>query len=146
MSRTAVAALLVLAAGCAPKLYFNQTFLVSEELKVTRTGYVSLKSTGEVFDLSPIRNQEPGAGDRILLAKVHGTYLVVGDGFRRPWRLWPVGGDAAKFEPIDLDPGAGGFQAPTLEMSGDCALLRWQDRQAFVNADGDVDEKRCPER
>lgn len=146
MSRIAYAALLTVALGCAPKLYFNHSFLVPEELKVTRSGYVSLKSTGESFDFAPIKAQEPRAGERLLLVKVHGTYLVVGDGFRHVWRMWPAGADQAKYKPVgDLDAGPEGFASPTLEVSGKCGLVRWEERQAFVTADGDVDEKKCPE-
>ena len=134
---------LAVAAGCAPKLRFNQSFLVSEELKVTRSGFVSLKSTGESFDLSPIAAQEP-AVERVVLLKVHGVYLLTGHGFRHLWRLEPAGDDQASYEPVELQPGPDGFVSPALEVSGDCALLRWEDRQVWVNAEGEVDENACP--
>ncbi|MGI5862769.1 MAG: hypothetical protein ACOX6T_12025 [Myxococcales bacterium] len=133
---------LLLALGCAPKLRFNQSFLVAEELKVARSGFVSLKSTGESFDFAPIAAKEPGA-KRVVLVKLHGTYLLTGDGFRHLWRVWPAGKDEAYFEPVELDPGPDGFLSPTLEMSGECVLVRWQERQAYVNADGDADENAC---
>ena len=152
MSRTPKAlfalVLCALGMGCAPTLFFNQTFLVPEDLKLSGNGYASLKSTGESFDFTPIKAQEPKAADRITLVKIRGSYIVVGEGFRKVWRLWSGGKDKAKFEAVDL--GAGGpqgFQGPTLEVSGKCALLKWQkdagNAQAFINSDGDVDEKKC---
>jgi len=138
--------------GCAPTLFFNRSFLTAEELKLNKDGYASLKSTGETFDLGPIKALEAAAGDRVLVLEVHGTYLLVGDNFKRVWRLWHGGTDKAKFEALDKPlsgiPG-GGFSSPTLEPSGKCALMKWkkgtQEGQAFINADGDVDEKKCPE-
>lgn len=152
MSRKLVAplalSLLVSGMGCAPTLFFNQTFLVPEDLKLSNNGYASLKSTGESFDFTPIKAQEPKAGDHVTLVKVRGTYLVVGEGFRKVWKLWGGGKDKAKYEAVELGSGSPqGFRAPTLEVSGKCALLKWQKgagtAQAFINSDGDVDEKKC---
>jgi hypothetical protein len=143
MHRFQLALLLaVFALGCAPKLRFNQSFLVSEELKVARGGFVSLKSTGESFDLGPITRLEPKA-ERVVVIKLHGSYLLTGDGFHHLYRLWPRGTDEAAYEPVELEPGPDGFVSPTLEISGDCALVRWEQRQAFVNAEGDVDANKC---
>ena len=152
MSRTpsALFALVLcsLGMGCAPTLFFNQTFLVPEDLKLSNNGYASLKSTGESFDFAPIKAQEPKAGDRIQLMKIRGSSIVVGEGFRRVWRLWTGGKDKAKFEPVELGAGINqGFLSPTLEVSGKCALLKWQKNarpaQAFINSDGDVNETKC---
>lgn len=145
MHRIAFAALAL--AACAPALTANQSFLVPEELKLAPNGYASLKTTGESFDLSPIKAREPRA-ERVQILKVHGTYVLVGDGFRHAWELWPGGADELHFKPLDLKPGAQGFAQPVLEASGNCALLRWQKgispAQAYVNADGDVNDKTCP--
>lgn len=142
---------LVGAAGCAPTLHFNQSFLVAEELKLSSKGYASLKSTGESFDLQPIQQQE-GKVERVVLLKVHGSYLVVGEGFKHLWRLWAGGRDEAKFKPVDLgelQPATGGLGSPSLEPAGKCALFKWSKgattAQVFVTADGDVDAKRCPD-
>ncbi len=146
MSRISILIALAVAA-CAPTLIANQSFLVSEELKLAPSGYASLKSTGESFDLGPIKSQEPKT-DRIQILKVHGSYVVVGDGFRKAWTLWPGGKDEMHYKPLKLEPGAQGFSQPALEPSGNCALLKWQKgvspAQAYVNADGDVNEKNCP--
>ena len=148
MSRTTVGSLiaLVLSTACAPTLTFNQSFLVPEELKLAGNGYASLKSTGESFDLSPIKAAEK-SGDRLQILKVHGAYVLVGDGFQHAWRLWPAGKDEMHYKPLDLAPGGSGFSGATLEASGNCALLKWQKggkpAQTFVNSDGDVDEKKC---
>jgi len=132
--------------GCTPTLLFNQTFLVSEDLKVTSSGYVSLKSTGETFDLSPIRAIERG-GDRVVLAKVHGTFIVTGDGFRKLWRVWPAGRDQAKYKAVEYDPGPDGIRGPAMEIAGNCVVVHW-DRlgnpgTVYVTADGDADETKC---
>ena len=146
MRRIPIIALLALAA-CAPTLTFNQSFLVPEELKLAPNGYASLKSTDESFDLGPIKAQETKT-DRVEILKVHGTYVLVGDGYKKVWTLWPAGKDLYHFEPLKLEPGAGGFSQPTLETSGNCALLKWQKgaspAQAFVNSDGAVNDKNCP--
>jgi hypothetical protein len=127
-------------------LIFNQSFLVPEDLKLAPNGYASLKSTGESFDLSPIKAREKNV-DRIQILKVHGAYLLVGDGFQHAWRLWPDSKDEMHYKPLDLPPGAKGFASATLEASGNCALLRWtrggMPAQAYVNSDGDVDDKKC---
>ena len=134
-------------AACAPTLIFNQSFLVPEELKLAPNGYASLKSTGESFDLGPIKQQETKT-DRIQILKIHGTYVLVGDGFKKVWRLWPGGKDEMHYEPLKLEPGTQGFSQPALETSGNCALLKWQKgaspAQAYVNADGAVNDKNCP--
>jgi hypothetical protein len=146
MFRISTLAALALAA-CAPTLIANQSFLVPEELKLDPSGYVSLKSTGESFDLGPIKKLEPKT-DRIQILKIHGTYVLVGDSFRKVWTLWPGGKDEMHYKPTKLEPGAQGFSQPTLETSGNCALLKWQKgaspAQAYVNADGDVNDKNCP--
>lgn len=134
-------------AACAPTLISNQSFLVPEELKLAPNGYASLKSTGESFDFAPIKKEEPRT-DRLEIFKVHGTYVLVGDGFHHAWQLWPGGKDEMHYKPLKLDPGAQGFSQPTLESSGNCALLKWQKgvspAQAYVNSDGDVNDKSCP--
>lgn len=149
MFRTSLitSAALLATTGCAPTLRFNQTWLASEDLKLARNGYTGLKS-GESFDLQPIRARELTTSERVVILKVHGSYLVVGDGFKHAWRLWGGGKDEAHYEPIDsLKPGAQGFGSPTLEVSGNCALVHWQragaPAQAFVTFKGDVDEKKC---
>ena len=153
MSRTALLLALVLAAltgmGCTPTLFMTRSFLVPEELKPSSTGYASLKSTGETFDLTPIKAQEPKMGDRLQVLEVHGSYILVGEGWKRIWRVWPAGKDEAKYKAVKLESGPAGsvFQSPVLEVSGKCALVKWQSRtgpaQAFINADGDVDAKKC---
>lgn len=145
MFRISIVALALTA--CAPALIANQSFLVPEELKLAPNGYASLKSTGETFDLSPVKTQEAKT-DRIQILKVHGSYILVGDGFRHAWTLWPGGKDEMHYKPLGLEPGAKGFAGVALETSGNCALLKWQKgaspAQAYVNADGDVNEKNCP--
>ena len=147
MNRIALGTLAALATACAPTLRFNQTFLAPEDLKLAKNGYASLKSTGESFDLSPIKAQEIGASDRVVVLKVHGSYILVGDGFAKAFRLWPAGRDEAHYKALDVQPGKQGFVSPTLEVSGKCALIRWQrggaPAQAFVTSEGDVDEKKC---
>ena len=146
MSKTAALLVLVLAA-CAPALTFNQSFLVPEDLKVAPNGYASLKSTGESFDLSPIRAQETKT-DRIQILKIHGTYVLVGDGYKRAWALWSGGKDEYHYKAVKLEPGPQGFSGAVLEASGNCALLKWQKgaspAQAYVNSDGDANDKSCP--
>src|SRR6478735_3504392 len=123
----ALLALAALSAACAPTLHFNQSYLVAEELKLSSKNYASLKSTGESFDLAPIAAQE-GKVERVIVLKVHGTYLLAGEGFKHLWRLWAGGKDEAKFKPVDLGenaPATGGFTAPTLEPAGKCALFKF---------------------
>jgi hypothetical protein len=147
------AALALSGTACTPTLFMNRSFLVPEELKLTQTGYASLKSTGETFDLTPIKAREPSVGDRVLVLEVRGSYLIVGDGWKRVWRVWPSGKDEAKFKPVELaaDPKAEGatFKAPQLEASGKCGLVTWQrgagQGKAFINADGDANEQKCEE-
>ena len=102
LSRTALAACLCLglgAVGCAPTLRFNQTYLTQVELKVSDKGRAALSTTGEVFDLGPIKKAE-GKADKVLLIKVHGTYFIAGEGFRSLWRLWQGGDDEAHYKPV----------------------------------------------
>ena len=148
-----LAPLLALASACTPTLFMNRSFLVPEELRLSRGNYASLKSTGETFDLAPIKAQEPGMGDRVTVLEVRGTYLLVGDGFRKIWRIWPAGRDEAKFKAVDLtaDKSQGAtFKSPSLEASGRCGLLTWHkgasQGRAFITADGDVNEAKCPEQ
>ena len=146
----AVAALAIAAtaAGCASTMTFNQSFLASEDLKIAQKGFVSLKSTGETFDFSGIREAEPNAKN-IVLIKVHGTFLAVGDGFSHVYKIWPsCGKDKAKYKAIRLEPGsAQGFRAPQMTMVGNCALLKWENdagtRQAFIDRGGGTDEAKC---
>jgi hypothetical protein len=145
MSRILIASLF--ATACAPTLASNQSFLTPEDLKVAPNGYVSLKSTGETFDLGPIQKEENNS-DRVEIVKVHGTYVLVGDGYKHAWKLYAPSGDEVHYKPVKFEPGGRGFSQPELEVSGNCALLKWQKggspAQVYVNADGDVDEKNCP--
>ena len=143
-----VAALVVGAAGCASSMVLNQTFLASEDLKIAQKGFVSLKSTGETFDFSGIREAEPNAKN-VVLIKVHGTFIATGDGFSHVYKIWPAcGKDKAKYKAVKLDPASPmGFRAPQLSVAGNCALLKWENdagtRQAFIDRDGDIDENKC---
>jgi hypothetical protein len=134
--------------ACAPTLAANQSFLVPEELKLAPNGYASLKSTGESFDLGPIKKEETRVS-QVEVIKIHGTFVLVGDGFHKVWTLWPGGKDELHYQPAKLEPGPQGFAQPTLEISGNCALLKWQKgaspAQAYVNADGAANEKSCPQ-
>jgi hypothetical protein len=134
--------------GCTPTLFMNRSFLVPEDVKLSNTGYASLKSTGETFDLTPIKAQEPAMGERVLVLEAHGTYVLVGDGWKKVWRVWPSGKDEAKYKALGLLPGnPAGFKSPALEASGKCALLKWDKTtgqgQAFITADGDFNEQKC---
>ena len=137
------------AAGCAPTLRFNQSFLVVEDLKISDKGFASLKSTGESFDLSPIRAAE-GRADRVIVLKVHGTFLLTGEGFKNLWRLWPAGSDQIHYAAIDdAKAPKGGYSGVSLEPAGKCALFTFTKNGApttlYVTAGGDVDSKRCPD-
>jgi hypothetical protein len=135
-------------AGCAPRTYINQSFLSSEDLKIGQTGLVSLKSTGETIDVSGIKAIEPDAKG-VVIIKVHGSYIITGDGFQKVWRLWPLGAkDKAAYEPVKIDPPPGQLKTPTLEKSGSCALLKWiateGEKQLYITGCGKVsDEKAC---
>jgi len=137
------------AAGCAPTLRFNQSFLASEDLRISDKGYASLKSTGESFDLGPIRAAE-GRVDRVVILKVHGTFLLTGEGFKHLWRLFPAGGDEIHYKTIDdAQAPKTGFSGVALDPSGKCALFTFTKNgaptQLYVTAGGDVDSKRCPD-
>jgi hypothetical protein len=145
-----VSSILVFSAGCASKTFFNQSFLTSEELKLSaNSGYVSLKSTGETMDLSGIRTAEPGAKN-IVIIKVHGTFIVTGDGFRKVWKLWPAcGKDAARYSAIKVEPAPVEIKKPVMEKSGECALVKWDEdagpRQVYINSKGTVSPEKCVE-
>jgi hypothetical protein len=152
LTRSALTLALLSGMGCTPTLFSNRSYLVSEELRLSKSNYASLKSTGETFDLSPIKAQEPGMSDRVTVLEVRGTWLLAGDGMRKVWRLWPAGKEEAKYKPVDLAPDKSQgsvFKSPTLEASGKCGLLTWQrgagQGRAFITADGDVNEQKCPE-
>jgi hypothetical protein len=137
------------AAGCAPTLRFNQSFLTAEEIRVSDRGFASLKSTGETFDFTPLRTLE-GKVDRVILLKVHGTWFVTGEGFRHVYRLWPGGDDEAHYKPIEIEKSpVGGFSAPALEPAGKCALFSWTTgggtEKRWLTAGGDVESKGCPD-
>ena len=141
-------ALLAGAAGCASSMTLKQSFLASEDLLITGKGWASLKTTGEAFDLSGIREAEPSA-KKLVIIKVHGTYIATGEGFMRVYKIWPsCGKDKAKYKPIKVDPGSTqGFRTPQLTMVGECALLKWENdsgtRQVYIDRDGDFDETKC---
>lgn len=101
LSRTLLALSVTCLCACAPTLFYNQTFLVSEDLKLGQNGYASLPNTGETVDLSPIKAQEKSA-DRVHYLKVHGASFVVGEGFKQVWRLWSGGIDQAHYKPVKL--------------------------------------------
>jgi hypothetical protein len=150
LSRPLLAAALAAgAAGCAPSLRFNQTYLTQVEMKVSDKGFASLSTTGESFDLGPIRTLE-GKADKVVLIKVHGTYFIAGEGFKSLWRLWQGGDDLAHYKPIEIE-GAprSGFGSPFLEVSGKCAVFSWTKgsgtEKRFVTTGGDVDTKGCPD-
>ena len=137
------------AAGCAPTLRFNQTYLTQVELKVSDKGFAALSTTGEIFDLGPIKKAE-GKADKVILIKVHGTYFIAGEGFRNLWRLWQGGDDEAHYKPVDIE-GAPrtGFGSPLLETAGKCAVFTWTKgsgtEKRFITTGGDVDTKGCPD-
>ncbi len=137
------------AAGCAPTLRFNQSFLVADDMKISDKGYASLKSTGESFDLSPIRAAE-GRVDHVVVFKVHGSYLLVGEGFKHLWRLWPGGQDEVHYQAVDdiTAPGSG-FSGVALEPAGKCVRFTFtkgaSQSQWFVTSGGDHDAKACPD-
>jgi len=139
------------AAGCAPTLRFNQSFLVAEDMKITDKGYASLQSTGESFDLSPIRQVEgKSSADHVIIFKVHGSYFITGEGFKNLWRLWPSGTDEIHYKPVDdLVAPKGGFTGVALAPDGKCALFTFNKSgvptQVHVSSGGDIDAKRCPD-
>ena len=145
-SAAVLACALICAAGCAPTLTFNRSYLVSEEVKVAQDGYGSIKSTGETFNLGPIRALEKPV-DHVQLIETHGSWLLVGDGYQKLWRLWPAGGDSAHYEAVELVSGRRGFAGPQLSQSGNCALIKWTrdgaPAQAFVTSGGSANETRC---
>ena len=136
-----------LAVGCAPKTYLNQSFLTSEELKTGSTGYVSLKSTGETMDLGGLLKEEPDARSLVLI-KIHGVYIITGEGFKKIWRLWASGTDKGSFKPVKFNGITAPLESPSIEKSGECALVRWtfdkSEKQVWVTADGSTNIEKCP--
>lgn len=134
--------------SCLPKIYFNQTFSSAEKVPVTKDGYIALPD-GENFDGSIILEEEKTSPKDISVVKVHGTYLVVADGFRHLWAIFPVSGDKAKVKRIDLLKEDEKFSDPGFEISSQtrCVIFKFNTengiRSVFVDRDGDVDEKRC---
>jgi hypothetical protein len=134
------------ALGCAPKLYFDQTFRYREELKVTEKGYASL-SSAETFDLGPIRKLE-AKFDRVQITKLHGSFFLVADGFKNLWRLWADGTDAAAYKKVDLGL-TRPLESPTLEVAEKCVVLGFTSggvaEKRWITAGGKVDKKGCPD-
>ncbi len=134
--------------SCLPKIYFNQTFSSAEKVPVTKDGYIALPD-GENFDGSIILEEEKRSPEDISVVKVHGTYLVVADGFRHLWAIFPVSGDKAKVKRIDLIKEDEKFSDPGFEISSQtrCVIFKFNtengSRSVFVDRDGDIDEKRC---
>jgi hypothetical protein len=59
------------------------------------------------------------------------------------------GRDKAAYKALKLKPPTAEFVKPSLEKSGDCALLKWTEmageRKAFINRAGDMSPDKCPE-
>jgi hypothetical protein len=135
------------ALGCAPKLYFDQTFHMKEELKVTDKGYASLASE-ETFDLGPVIKAEKRL-DRVLVIKLHGTFFLIGDGFRNLWKLTPASSDQASYEPVKFDGISSMLNSPSLEVVEKCVVVSFSTKtgaeKRFVTSGGKVGKDKCPD-
>ncbi len=134
--------------SCLPKVYFNQSFSASEKVPVTKDMYIALPD-GENFDGSLIFMTEKVTPRDINIIKVHGTFLVVGDGFKNLWAIFPVSGDRAKVKRISFLKENEVFSNPVFEVSSQsrCVILKYYvediSKSVFVDKDGDVEEKKC---
>jgi hypothetical protein len=146
--RVCLAAAALALAACAPTLRFNQTWLTQSEAKISDKGFASLSITGETFDLGPIRQLE-GKVDKVIVMKVHGTYFLVGDGFKSVYRLWQGGDDEAHYKAVEFDGAPRSYSSPQLEAAGKCAVITWTkgsgSEKRFITTGGDVDTKGCPD-
>ncbi len=139
---------LLMLAGCLPKVYFNQSFSSPEKVPVTKDGYIALPN-GENFDGSLILETEKMTPKDVAIVKIHGTYLVAADGFRNLWAVFPVSGDKAKVKRVSFLKENETFSNTAFEVSSQtrCVIFRFSAesgaRTIFVDKDGDVEEKKC---
>jgi len=132
--------------GCVPHTRFNQSYLASEELKPTKSGYVSF-NTGETLDISGILSKEKDPKN-IVLFKIHGKILLSGDGFKNVWLLSPsCGKDEAGYEIVKISPSPASFKNPSMEKSGDCVILKWEEQSGaqsiYLNYKGQTNVEKC---
>lgn len=146
--RTLIVCVVFLFIGCLPKVYFNQSFSSPEKVPVTKDGYIALPN-GENFDGSLIFETERMTPKDINIVKIHGTYLVVADGFRNLWAIFPVSGDKAKLKRISFLKDNETLLTTAFEVSSQtrCAIFKFStentSKSLFVDRDGDVDERKC---
>ncbi|MCX7959200.1 MAG: hypothetical protein N3B13_09150 [Deltaproteobacteria bacterium] len=134
--------------ACLPKVFFNQSFSSPEKVPVSKDGYIALPS-GENFDGSLILETEKMTPKDISIIKIHGTYLVVAEGFRHLWAVFPVSGDKAKVKRISILKENETFSNVVFEVSSKtrCIIFRFStengQRTVFVDSDGDAEENKC---
>ncbi|MGB9599438.1 MAG: hypothetical protein ACP5KG_08475 [Myxococcota bacterium] len=134
--------------ACLPKVYFNQSFSSQERLPITKDGYIALPD-GESFDASLILEEEKITPRDISIIKVHGTFLIVSDGFKNLWAIFPTSGDKGKVKRISFLKENEKFSNPQFEVSSKtrCIILKFDTEEGqkavFIDKDGDVEEKRC---
>ncbi|MCX7944598.1 MAG: hypothetical protein N2746_08840 [Deltaproteobacteria bacterium] len=134
--------------GCLPKVYFNQSFSSPERVPISKDGYVALPN-GENFDASLILEVERITPRDISVIKIHGTYLIVSEGFKHLWAVFPISGDKAKVKRISFLKDNASFSNPVFEVSSQsrCVIFKFATedgfKSVFVDKDGDVDERKC---
>ncbi len=138
--------------GCATSsnmLYINQTYRAQQIVPLSDETVIALNS-GETIDLKKIARQEEKMPARVRVIKVHGTFLVTGDGMAKIWKIVPEEEDKAKFSKLSLLSADVLFSRPKFKGSfnSNCVKFYWQERgqrrMVFIDSQGNWDQDKCP--
>ncbi len=141
-----------LAACAAFSIPVRQTYQAVDEVPVGDKGGVVALDTGETFDVSQILTQEGKRPTQLLVHKVEGTFVLVGEGFRNLYVINPKG-DSAGVDFIPLSGAPNGVQQPKLRpgVASKCTVLTYNaaqgnERKLFIGADGKTSPTDCPDK
>ena len=143
--------LLVLASCAAFSIPVRQTYQAVDEVPVgDKGGWVAL-DTGETFDVSQILANEGKRPAQLLVHKVEGTFVLVGEGFRNLYTINPSG-DSAGVNFVPLSGAPNGVEQPKLRpgVASKCTMLTYKaaqgERKLFIGADGKTSPTDCPDK
>ena len=150
VSKAIVVSSLPLMFACAAMtIPVHQTYQHVDEVRLPQTGSVVALDTGETLDLTLILHNEGKRPERLFLHKVEGVFVLIGDGFKNLYVIYPKG-DTADVELVPLS-ATTGVEAPKLRpgVASKCTLLTYKgngaEKKLFIGSDGKTSPSDCPD-
>jgi len=145
-----ILSVLVLEACAAMSVPVRMTYQEVDEVPMQSTGNVVALKTGETIDISLILANESKRPETLLVHRVEGVYVLVAEGFKNVYVMYPSKDETAGVDPVPLLSTA---TEPKLRpgVASRCTLLTYKgakgaEQKLYIGSGGATSPTDCPDK